>query len=130
MRELDLITRVTTLKPLFEEACRTPFPYEGLRQLLGEAEATYDGLIPDLDMYFSTIAGYCSWGSRLLKWDNEKVDQVIANLESGFFEKHPRYKPLESIITQPDLVAKLNIYETMRVELRHLLKCLQKERAS
>ncbi len=130
MLEVDLIKQASAIKTLYDEACQTPFPYQGIRRLLKEAGAKYDGLIPDLDLHFSTIAGYCSWGKRLLNWDTEKVGEAMASLERGFFDKHPEYKPLESMITQQELVTKLSIYETMRVELLHLLKRLQEGRAN
>lgn len=127
MQEPELIIQASALKTLYEEACRIPFPYDGIRELLQEAGGGYTGFIPDLNLYFATIAGYCSWGNRLLKWDDEKVYRTSAALKRGFFDKHPEYKRLESMITQQDIVAKLRAYEEIRRELLHLLERIQKE---
>lgn len=46
---------------------RGPFPYRDCRMLL-EGTSGYEELIPDLDSYFSRLAGYASSGPRLLQW--------------------------------------------------------------
>ena len=128
MQKVDLITQAAALTALYKDSCRTPFPYNDVRKLLEEVGRDYPGLSADLDLHFSTIAGYCAWGRRLLKWEDETVNEVVARLDAGFFDKHPKYKPLESMITQPNLKAQLSTHERMRTELLRLLKRLRKER--
>lgn len=118
---------VDELLPLYKEVRRAPFPYDGSRKLLRAEGARYDGLIPDLDMYFSDIAGYCSWGSRILRWQSEKVEEAKERLKQSFFEKHPEYRPLESLITEsstPDLHTSLTVHEAMRKKLLRILSRL------
>ena len=115
---------VDELLHLYEEKRRSPFPRTGCRKILRGSGDRYEGLIPDLDLYFSDIAGYCSWGRKILHWPKEKVQEVKDGLGRSFFEKYPKYKPLEPMITEshtPDLHAKLRLYETMRTRLIELL---------
>ncbi len=118
---------IDELLPLYEEACRLPFPYEGSRKLLQQSDGQYKGLVPSLDTYFSDIAGYCSWGERILKWQREKAEEAKEKLQSSFFEKYPEYKPLESMITESntfDLFTSLALYEKMRTKLLRVLSHL------
>jgi len=82
----------------------------------------------DLDLYFSTLAGYCSWGKRLLTWDDEKVREAKAYATQGFFEKHPEYRSLLPFIDQSDLNQELGIYEEMRTALFALVISLAHSR--
>jgi YxiJ-like protein len=107
-----------------EEKRQHPFPYDGCRKILRESDNRYENLIPDLDIYFSDIAGYCSWGKKILDWPKEKIQEAKERLEEDFFEKYPKYKPLEPMLTEtnvPDLHAELALYETMRTKLLQLL---------
>ena len=108
-----------------------PFPYEGSRKLLQAGGSNYEDFIPDLSLYFSTIAGYCSWGKRILKWEATKINEAKAGLEEQFFNRHPEYKPLEMMIAKQgnaDLLVKFSLHEKMRLELLGLLEVLQKLR--
>jgi hypothetical protein len=114
----------------YEEEFRMPFPYADCRKLRREGGDRYEGLIPDLDMYFSDIAGYCSWGKRILKWPKEKVLEVRERLSKSFFEKHPQYKPLEAMITEsntPSLYTRLIACEKLRLKLLEILTRLLTE---
>jgi hypothetical protein len=78
-------------------------------------------------MYFSTIAGYCSWGERILKWPQEKILGPKHD-RSLVLEKHPLYKPLEVAITKsktPDLFTQMASQERMRTGLLELLDRLK-----
>ncbi len=122
---------IRELQSIYREASGVRFPYEGSRHLLREVGGSYEGLIPDLDVYFSTIAGYCSWGERILKWSQEKILEAQNRIAASFFEKHPQYKPLEVAITEsntPDLFAQMALHEKMRKSLLELLDRLKVER--
>lgn len=106
----------------------SPFPYQGCRKLIRHAPEASDGLIPNLNTYFMDIVGYASWGKGILKWPEQKVQQTIARLSVTFFEKHPEYSTLESMITKsstPDLYANLALYERMRLCLLQILYQVQ-----
>lgn len=122
---------IRELQSSYQEACGVSFPYDGSRHLLQEVGGSYEDLIPDLDMYFSTIAGYCSWGERILKWPPEKIVEAQNRIAVSFFEKHPQYKPFEVAITEsetPDLFAQMASYERMRTRLLELLDRLNVKR--
>lgn len=128
MWDNDLITQAERLSSLYREHSRTPFPYDSIRELVQQAGTSYNTLTPDLDLYFSTIAGYCSWGKGLLRWDDAKVEQAKAYASLGFFDRHQNYKPLVPLMRESDLTKELDIYERMRTTLLVLLTQLQKQR--
>ena len=131
MNESDLETKATELKALYEEDSGRPFPYEGSRKLLQAGGGNYESFIPDLSLHFSTVAGYCSWGKRILRWEAAKIDEVKEGLEKQFFDRYPEYKPLEMMIAEQDnadLLAKFCLHEKMRIELQGLLENLQRLR--
>jgi len=120
---------ITELTQLYEET-HAPFPYSGCRKLLSEAGQHGEDLISDLDMYFSELAGYCSWGERILKWPREKIRHVCLRASRTFFEKHPQYEHLSPWINEtnsPDLHSRLILYERMRNKLLELLSLLQSQ---
>jgi hypothetical protein len=122
---------IQDLQAHYREASNIRFPYEGSRNLLRQAAGNYEGLVPDLDMYFSTIAGYCSWGEKILNWPQEKILEAQNRIAVTFFAKHPQYKPLEAAITEsdtPDLFAVMASHEKMRRSLLELFDRLNVER--
>lgn len=113
-----------------EAADVVAFPYEDCRKLQGIDER-YAALVPDLDVYLSELAGYRSWGKRILSWPDEKVEDVHRRVSDTFFDRFPLYADLESRITSAnaaDLHATLDRAERTRITLRDLLSELQRER--
>ena len=125
---VNLITQAERLASLYKKSSESAFPYQKVRRLLQEAGISSHSLVPDLDLYFSTLAGYCSWGKRLLTWDDEKVEKAKAYATVGFFDRHPEYNSLVPFIDQSDLHKELDIYEEMRTVLLALLILLQHSR--
>lgn len=123
--DTNLIAQAERLASLYQEISRSAFPYYEVRKLLRKAGTSCDELIPDLDLYFSTLAGYCSWGRRLLMWDDEKVQEAKAFVTQGFFDRYPEYGWLEPFIRQSDLIKQLGTYEEMRKGLFTLLISLE-----
>lgn len=117
---------------ILEEELSKPFPYDDCRRVLAKAGELADGeiadgLIPDLDLYFSDIAGYCSYGKRLLSLPQNELTAARATLETSFFEQHPEYRVLASWINEtetPVLFADLNRHEEVRVRLLELISYL------
>lgn len=115
-----------------EETSRTgvkhPFPYSDCRFLLREFEdPRSSGLIPDLDLYFSTIVGCAQSARRLLGWPQDKIAAVRRELEGSFFERHPVYDPLKVRITPvatPELYRRLLVCDQLRVDLLDILATL------
>jgi hypothetical protein len=118
---------LSDIKNLFEQDCAGPFPYAGCRNVLRAAGPGYEDLIPDLDMYFYTIASHAGGAAKILQWPPEKILKAEAALKHSFFERHQRYQPLQQQITTenaPDLYADLELHEKMRATLLHLLSLL------
>jgi len=115
------------VKRLYEEEARLPFPYDGCRTLLEGNEDEFEGFIPNLDLYFMDIAGYCSSGTAILKWPEEKVREAHGRISLTFFELCPLYCALQNFISEsatPDLYEDLMLYEEMRSKLLELFSRL------
>jgi len=119
---------VDDIVQIYAEKDYHPFPREDCKKIMGEHYEKNVNLIPHLDLYFSDIAGYCSWGRKILKWSNNQVREAENRLKKTFFEKYPQYKMVKHLITEantPDLYRVMRIYETMRKLLLRVLSQLQ-----
>ncbi|HEV7767325.1 MAG TPA: hypothetical protein VGQ76_20150 [Thermoanaerobaculia bacterium] len=108
------------------------FPYEDCRKLQ-QIDERVSAVVPDLDVYLSELAGYRSWGKRILTWSDEKIEEVHRSVGQSFFDRFPIYGELSSHITPtsvPALHATLDRAERTRAALRELLSHLQRERAT
>jgi len=115
------------VKRLYEEEARLPFPYDGCRTLLEGNEDEFEGFIPNLDLYFMDIAGYCSSGTAILKWPEDKVREAQSRICLTFFELYPHHCTLKNFISEsaaPDLYEDLTLYEEMRSKLLELFSRL------
>lgn len=118
------MTEPTALHDLYESD-HPPFPYEGCCAVLALSPGEFDGLIPDLDMFFSRIAGYASAVNKVDSWSASRVAQARADLANSFFEEDPEYELLQREITDalaPDLAEHLRFYEHLRVEILRLAR--------
>jgi len=121
------------VKRLYEEEARLPFPYDGCRTLLEGNEDEFEGFIPNLDLYFMDIAGYCSSGTAILKWPEDKVREAQSRICLTFFELYPQYGVLKNFISElaaPDLYEDLMLYEEMRSKLLELFSRLLRHNTS
>lgn len=110
------------------ELCK-PFPYEDCRRVKSaariKAENDLTGLVPDLDHYFSFVAGFASSASGLRNRSREQLVKAIPWLEKGFFDWFPNYRPLESLINveqTPWLFRELDITDSIRIELATIIR--------
>jgi hypothetical protein len=62
----------------------------------------HNGLVPDLDTYLSELAGYRSWGKRILQWSEHKIERVEQRLRQSFFERHTIYAELLPLPQAPE----------------------------
>jgi hypothetical protein len=109
-----------------------PFPYEGCRRLRAAVDDRHDGFIPDLDAYLSELAGYRSWGKRILTWSDDKIAVVANRLSQSFFDRFPTYaelKPILEVTQAPDVRYALQNAEQTREVLLHLLLAIRRSRA-
>lgn len=123
MDELRLKELTEIAGRLFEEDKKS-FPYADCRKAAALAGIRIRDLVPDLDAYFSDLAGYCSWKGRILTWSSEKIATAREHISKSFFEKHPQYQGLKEATLQketPGLAADLALHEEMRTTLIELL---------
>jgi hypothetical protein len=123
-KEEEIAILTNDIVTVCKESFLKPFPYQGCRKILTESEDGNDKFIPDLDMYFSNIAGCCSSAKEFTKLPQYRLSVVRESLEKSFFEQHPEYKKHESYIepgNTPDLYADMIIYECARRDLLRLI---------
>lgn len=113
-------------------ADRGAFPYADCRKLQARSDR-YRSIVPDLDAYLSELAGYRSWGKRILTWADGKIGDVQSRLGSSFFERYPTYAERSSELKSadvPDLRRALDVAERTRLTLHDLLTELKGSRTS
>ena len=124
----EINEKLEILKSLYKTDLLNPFPYDDCRKLLAETTKDFEDLIPCLDLYFSDIAGYCSWGKRSLSWKVEKIEEVRHQLQDSFFRQFPKFNALKPAINEentPKLYSQLLIHELMRLTLLDILSELK-----
>jgi hypothetical protein len=127
MTSTELLEELKTIT----ESDVAPFPYEGCRKLQQFAPEISGEIIPDLDVYLSELAGYRSWGKRILGWPDEKIENVQRRLQQSFLDRYPAYARLEAQIAAADDVRrKLEIAEQTRSVLSKLLAKVRAERVA
>jgi hypothetical protein len=81
-------------------------------------------LIPELDDYFATVAGYGSSATRLSARTPAELTSAKRRLAKDFFEWHPNLEVCRSLIDPqhcPDLWWRMAATERLRVGLLALL---------
>jgi hypothetical protein len=108
-----------------------PFPYADCRRILADVnDPRCAMLIPDLDLYFSTVVSRAQTARKIVGWPPEKRLSVQRELDASFFEKHPAYGPLQERISStatPALHDRLRLCDRLRRELLELLAELATE---
>jgi hypothetical protein len=104
-----------------------PFPYDGCREMKNFDATTYAALIPDLDRYLSEIAGYRSWGKRLMTWPDEKIDEVERRIRQSFTDRHPEYARAKF---PSDVQNALDVADRTRSVLSEIFRRLRAERVA
>ncbi len=120
----EIQEKLEILQSLYKTDLLNPFPYNDCRKLLAEMTDEFEDLIPCLDLYFSDIAGYCSWGKKSLFWSNDKIIETKCQLRESFFQHFPKFNALKSFINEentPKLYSQLLIHDLMRLTLSDIL---------
>jgi len=100
------------------------FPHRDCDKLYDQVGKQAQDLVPDLDLYTTYIAGYCSRGNRLVRLKGQELVDAKKTASKSFFEEYPQYASLKPLVTEsftPDLIRYLNSYEEMRVVLLKIL---------
>lgn len=112
------------IEDLYNSQFLGPFPYEDCKRLAAAAKTPTGDLIPELDMYFSNIAGYSSSASRLMTRPESDLKRAKNSLASDLFETYPPLEHCRGFITSertPGLYQKMQVAEELRLALMKLL---------
>ena len=112
------------IEALYASSFRGPFPYDDCLWLADCIGKPSSDLIPELDWYFSSIAGYSSSASRLANRTPEELRAAERFLTKDFFLYFPDlncYRHLIDKENTPRLYQRLIIAEQMRQGLLVLL---------
>lgn len=128
MKHEQALALARRIESRFKTGMQGPFPYADCRSLLGPVpDSRYEGLIPDIDIFVSTIAGYAQTASRLLNFTREGRASARTDLARSFQEQHPLYSDLLRGATSeatPSLFLELSTAEELRLLLLELLSLL------
>ncbi|MBA3602026.1 MAG: hypothetical protein H0W45_12505 [Acidobacteria bacterium] len=127
----EIEEKLKILQELYKSDFLHPFPYQDCEKVSFEND--FEDFIPSLDLYFSDIAGYCSWGKKIGSWSAEKIETVKNHLQKSFFERFPKFIKLKSKITDretPQLYNQLLIFDLMRLTLFDILLEVKAEKNS
>jgi hypothetical protein len=117
------------IEELYASSFRGPFPYDDCLWLANHLERPSSELIPDLDWYFGSVAGYASSATRLGKRAPEELQAAERLLSKDLFHHFPDlevYRPFIDPEHTPRLDAQMKIVEEMRRGLLLLLRGMSK----
>jgi hypothetical protein len=120
-RDLELGQR---LERLYEREFIHKFPYHDCYKLQKLHPRIAHALVPDLDVYFSFIAGYGSSATTLHKRPKAELRAALPKLKRSFYEACPKYKRLAKYITDtetPALFHDLEVSDRLRLGLANLI---------
>lgn len=119
-------TDARQIESLYQSSFTKKFPYADCYKVQREYPKITAALIPDLDAFFSFIAGYSSSATRMCKRPIDELKAAKRKLESSFFELYPVYRPIAEQIMSGNLP---NLQESLRAadELRRYLLMLLSE---
>jgi len=107
-----------------------PFPHSDCQKLFSVVGERVRHLAPDLDLYSSWIAGYCSRGPRLTRLTVQQICDARKVSAKPFFEQHSEYLPIRPLITEegfPELATRLSRIEEMRLLLLNVLDRIESQ---
>jgi len=116
------------LEELYKSRLLGRFPYDDCFRIAQKEPIESEGLIPELDWYFGTVAGYCSSASRLGNRPKEELKRAQKSLALSFFEVFPRLAHIENLMTPdqtPKLYERMKYTEEARLALLDLLNALK-----
>lgn len=119
MKDFELEEKLKILGKLYKSEFLQPFPHQDCRKISSD-----ENFVPSLDLYFSDIAGYCSWGVKIKKWDGEKIEIAKRHLQNSFFQRFVGFSELKLKINEkqtPQLFNQKLIYDLMRLTLLDIL---------
>jgi hypothetical protein len=112
------------LERLYEREFIHKFPYHDCYKLQKLHPRIAHALVPDLDVYFSFIAGYGSSATTLHQRPKAELRAALPKLKRSFYEACPKYKRLAKYITDtetPALFHDLEVSDRLRLGLANLI---------
>jgi hypothetical protein len=112
------------LERLYEREFIHKFPYQDCYKLQKLHPRIAHALVPDLDVYFSFIAGYGSSATTLHQRPNVELRDALPKLKRSFYEACPKYTRLSKYITDketPALFHDLEVSDRLRLGLATLI---------
>lgn len=119
----DLKSLAAEVQKRYENDFVGKFPYKDCYALQKAYPQQTASLIPDLDEYFSFIAGYGSSATRLSARPVDELRNAVSKLNRSFFDKHPAYGPLEGAIAQTaTLSRRMRVADELRRDLIRIIE--------
>jgi hypothetical protein len=112
------------LERLYEREFLHKFPYQDCYKLQKLHPRVARALVPDLDLYFSFIAGYGSSATTLHRRSKVELRAALPKLKRSFYEACPKYNRLAKYITDsetPTLFHDLEVSDRLRFGLATLI---------
>jgi hypothetical protein len=112
------------LEQLYEREFLRRFPYQDCYKLQKLHPRVARDLVPNLDMYFSFIAGYGCTATTLHHRPKVELRAALPKLKRSFYEASPKHNRLAKYITNretPTLFHDLEISERLRLDLTTLI---------
>lgn len=112
------------LERLYEREFVHKFPYQDCDKLQKLHPRIAHALVPDLDMYFSFIAGYGSSATTLHQRPKVELRAALPKLKRSFYEACPKYNRLAKFISDsetPTLFHDLEVSDRLRLGLATLI---------
>jgi hypothetical protein len=101
------------------------FPYDDCYALQKVNPNLTANIIPDLDEYFSFIAGYSSSATKLSVRSKDELRDAVPKLRRSFFDKHPEYRPMEEAIARSETLSrKMHVADELRRDLIAIMERL------
>jgi hypothetical protein len=109
-----------TIKQQFDSEFTHPFPTAEVGKLRSVDSKNLGQLHGELDLYFSSIAGYASSADRLARRPRAELIEARKKLSHSFFERHRSLIVYRDAIKQdftPNLFRRLATADRLREEL-------------
>jgi hypothetical protein len=112
------------LERLYEREFIQKFPYQDCYKLQERHPRIAHALVPDLDEYFTFIAGYGSSATTIHQRSKVELRAALPKLKRSFYEACPKYNRLAKYITKsetPTLFRDLEVSDRLRLGLATLI---------
>lgn len=114
----------TDIQNLYKTSFMDNFPHDDCYRLVQKTQRPGADLIPELDSYFGTIAGYSSSAVRLEDRSLQELEEARNILSRTFFDIYPGLQLYAALITPtetPKLHYTMQVAEKLRMSLLDLL---------